>query len=133
MKAYTNMYCFLPINSVIIDEVINGGFSMKELSRTSWQYLCGNVALYDAGINDFIGSAPITEGKVGAFTDKFNYKLHLIAENKTPLKIIASFYVGCFSFDTTDEEQITVREFDPSEEGLNSAFEWLDKEYNNCI
>lgn len=106
---------------------------MKELSKTSWQYLFGNLALYDAGINDFIGSAPIIEGKVGAFTDKFNYKLHLKAENKTALKTVASFYVGCFNFEATDSEQITVREFEPSEEGLAAAFEWLEKEYNNCI
>ena len=104
-----------------------------ELGRQNYHYLKGNVDLYGAGTNDFTGSASLKEGTVGAFADKFNYKVYLKVEDKKPVRVIASWYIGCFSIDNTDPELITTNEFEPSEDGTSAAFDWLQREYENSL
>lgn len=106
---------------------------MQEFSGCSFHYLCGAVAEYNAGTNDYYGSLSIPGEPSGAFGKKYSYMLHLIAEDKKPVKIIAAWHVGCYSFDTTPKEEITEKEFEASDAGTEEACNWLYDEYKKII
>ena len=103
---------------------------MYKLARASFVYLCGAVELYNEGTNEYTGSAPAKDGKTGPFADAFRYKVFLKAEDKHPVKTVAQYYYGIYSFPCTDPATITEKEFDPDENGVKAAFDWLEEEYN---
>ena len=103
---------------------------MRKVEEVSYPYLCGAVDQYNAGTNDFTGSISFEGKEIGAFREHFNYKLHLHAEDKKPIKIEAYWYVGALCFDKTDSEKITVKKFEPSDEGAAQAVKWLQSEYD---
>lgn len=102
---------------------------MSKVENVSYPYLCGAVDLNNADTNDYTGSLSFDGHGVGAYEEHFNYKLHLHAEDKKPVKIIAYWYIGVYCFDKTDPSVIRENEFEASVDGAAAAVAWLQSEY----
>lgn len=105
---------------------------MCKIEKIQYKFLCGAVNLFNAGTNEYTGSLPSKDGTKGIFSNEFRYKVIVYAENKTPLKVIATYYWGCNCFECTDDSLKTSNDFEPSEEGTAEACAWLQEEYDKA-
>ncbi|MCQ2475336.1 MAG: hypothetical protein MJ173_05450 [Clostridia bacterium] len=104
---------------------------MCKVENIQYKYLCGAVDLFNAGTNEFTGSLPARDGSKGIFSNEFRYKVIVYAEDKTPLKVVASYYWGWQCFAAADDSLITTKDFEASVEGTAEACAWLQSEYDN--
>ena len=104
---------------------------MEKLERARYDWLLGAISVYDGGKNTYYGSHSINKKGNSALNEEFRYTVFVVSENKVPQKITARWYVGCYCFDKTPEENITTRDFEASEKGCEEAFDYLQECYGS--
>lgn len=113
---------------------------MEKVHNIDFKYLSGSFRI-GGRCNEYTGSLPAKNGTKGIFADSFRYRFKVRTEEvddgsgkkkESIAAVVASYWFGCYAYDSTDKAIITEKEFSADEQGAKEASAWLQSEYDNA-